>query len=166
MRTPIALFALIAAASLLATGCAGPERKLGRGLNNVTEFMRGGELRRSMEQTALWDGSDTVYTTGMLRGLNRSVARTAVGLYEVVTFPIPSYEPAFAPKRRVYPDPSIATTKSPFGGLTLSENPVYPDSFKPGVMADSVFATDTSLGFSGGDVAPMAIGSRFRIFEY
>ena len=36
-------------------GCAGPERKFGRGMNNLTEFVRGGEIRRSMEQSALWD---------------------------------------------------------------------------------------------------------------
>src|SRR5438445_7541400 len=60
-------------------GCAGPERKLGRGINNVLEFTRGGEIRRSMEQTALWDGTDAAYTTGFIRGFNRRVARTFVG---------------------------------------------------------------------------------------
>ena len=166
MRTPIALLALVVIASFFSAGCAGPERKLGRGLNNLTEFMRGGEIHRSMEQTALWDGSDTVFTTGFIRGVNRSVARTAVGFYEVVTFPIPSYEPAFTPKYRLYPDPSIKTTKKAYGGLTLSEHPVYPQAFKPGLLADQIFATDTALGFSGGDIAPMIIGSRFRVFEY
>src|SRR5262249_44334748 len=151
--------ALVVAVSMLASGCAGPERKLGRGLNNLTEFVRGGEIRRSMEQTALWDGPGTVYTTGFLRGFNRSVARTGVGLYEVMTFPFPSYEPLFAPKHRLYPDPSIKTAKYPYGGLALSENPVYPDAYKPGVGSSSIFATDTSLGFSGGDVIPIVIGS-------
>jgi hypothetical protein len=28
-----------------------------------------------------------------------------------------------------------------------------------------MFATDTNLGFSGGDVAPFIPGSRFRIFD-
>ena len=166
MRKPIVHLAVVVAVAMFSSGCAGPERKLGRGLNNLTEFVRGGEIRRSMEQTALWDGPATVYTTGFLRGFNRSVARTGIGLYEVVTFPFPSYEPSLAPKRRLYPDPSIATTKYPYGGLTLSENPVYPEAFKPGVAADSQFGTDTSLGFSGGDVAPMIIGSRFRIFDF
>jgi hypothetical protein len=32
-------------------------------------------------------------------------------------------------------------------------------------MADSLFATDTAIGYSGGDVAPFIPGSRFRIFE-
>ena len=84
LRTIVA----IAAAALVLTGCAGPERKFGRGLNNATEFARMGELRRSMEQTALWDGTDQAYTTGLFRGINRSLVRTGVGIYEVLTFPI------------------------------------------------------------------------------
>ena len=34
-------------AALLVSGCAGPEQKLGRGVNNMTEITRLGELRRS-----------------------------------------------------------------------------------------------------------------------
>ena len=40
--------------AVLLVGCAGPERKFGRGVMNVTEFARMGELRRSIEQTYLW----------------------------------------------------------------------------------------------------------------
>lgn len=159
-----ALLGLIAA-SVALTGCAGPEKKLGRGLRNATEFVRGGEIRRSMEQTALWDGSELAYTTGFIRGFNRSMARTAIGVYEVVTFPFPSYEAKLTPENRLYPDPSIRTTKEPYGGLVLPEDPVYPDSYKPRLVSDSIFDTDTSLGFSGGDVLPFAPGSRFRIFD-
>lgn len=135
----IASFAVLA----FATGCAGPERKLGRGVLNATEFARMGEIRRSMEQTALWDNTDATYTTGFFRGLNRSVIRTGVGLYEIVTFPIPSYDPVFLP-----------------------ENPVYPDSYSPKLLADPTFGPDSALGFSGGDIAPMVPGSKFRIFDY
>jgi putative exosortase-associated protein (TIGR04073 family) len=158
---------IIAAGTLIlvGVGCAGPERKLGRGITNLTEFTRLGELNRSVEQSAVWDGPTTAYTTGFMRGINRSLARTLVGAYEVVTFPIPSYEPHFAPKSRLYPDASIRTYTEPYGGLALSEKPVYPDAYKPGLFSDSIFSTDTSLGFSGGDVAPMIPGSRFRIFE-
>ena len=42
----LGLFAVVACAVVLA-GCAGPERKLGRGINNMLEFTRGGEIRRS-----------------------------------------------------------------------------------------------------------------------
>lgn len=133
----------IAAAALVLTGCAGPERKFSRGLNNVTEFTRMGEIRRSMEQTALWDGNDQAYTLGFLRGFNRSLVRTGVGVYEIVTFPIPDYDPIFLP-----------------------EHPVYPDANRPNFIADPSWSPDTNLGFSGGDIAPHIMGSKFRVFDY
>jgi putative exosortase-associated protein (TIGR04073 family) len=142
MRRSIFLLAGAVAAVFVA-GCAGPSAKLGRGLNNVTELVRGGEIRRSMEQTALWENTETAYTTGFIRGFNASVKRTAVGAFEIVSFPFPSYDPYLLP-----------------------ENPVYPDSYRPKLLADPTFGPDNSLGFSGGDVAPFIPGSRFRIFDY
>ena len=150
---------------VLAVGCAGPEKKLGRGLLNATEFARGGEIRRSIEQTAMWENTDSAYTTGFIRGINRSFARTGIGIYEIITFPFPSYDPMLTSTNRIYPDPNVRNTKYPWGGMVLTEYPTYPDSYRPGLMDDSIFATDTSLGFSGGDVAPMIQGSRFRIFD-
>ena len=136
---------LLAATTLTigSIGCSGPEQKLGRGLNNLTEFARLGEIRRSMEQTGIWESTDASYTTGLIRGINRSLVRTATGVYELVTFPFPSYDPVFLP-----------------------ENPVYPDSYRPQLPADPIWGPDAFLGFSGGDIAPMIPGSRFRIFDY
>ena len=74
MRIAITLLALIAA--LVLSGCEGPTRKFGRGLNNFTELARGGEIRRSIEQTALWEGPEAAYTTGLIRGLNRTKKAT------------------------------------------------------------------------------------------
>jgi putative exosortase-associated protein (TIGR04073 family) len=159
-----AFFGLMTACVAL-VGCAGPEKKLGRGLRNATEFARGGDIRRSMEQTALWDGTELAYTTGFIRGFNRSMARTAIGVYEIVTFPFPSYDPLLTPESRMWPDHSIRTTKEPYGGLVLPADTVYPDSYKPRLISDSMFDTDTGLGFSGGDVIPFVPGSRFRIFD-
>lgn len=147
------LLSLVAVASIVA-GCAGPEEKLGRGINNMTEFARLGELRRSMEQSAIFDtpGYGGV-TTGIIHGFDRSFARTGVGLYEVLTFPIPNnfygnYDPIF------------------FGeGLLRSPDPVYPDSYTPDWLADTTLSPDTSLGFAGGDLAPFIPGSRFRVFD-
>ena len=158
------LLTLLGAVALTA-GCAGPEKKLGRGLMNTTEFLRGGEIRRSMEQTYLWENTDSVYTTGFIRGFNRSVARTFVGLFEVATFPLPGYDAHFTSPNRVYPDPNIRNRTFPFGGMVLTEYPSYPGSYRPNIIDDSIFATDTALGFSGGDVAPMIQGSRFHIFD-
>jgi putative exosortase-associated protein (TIGR04073 family) len=163
MRSITCFLPLILGATLV--GCAGPEEKLGRGLVNVTEFARGGQMRRSIEQTALWDGPDYAYTTGVFRGFNRSVARTVVGVFEVATFPLPPYGPVLTSKTEVFPDASVATLKYPYGGLVLTPEPPYPANFRPGITADSMFATDTALGFSGGEVAPIVPGSRFRVFD-
>ena len=146
MRKSISLLAVAALLTLLATGCANTEAKFGRGLRNITELARGGEIRRSMEQTALIDGPDMAYTTGFIRGFNKSLVRTGVGVYEVLTAPFPPYDPVFADYMTV--------------------NPVYPDSYQPRLIADPTFGPDAALGFSGGDVAPMIPGSRFRVFDY
>jgi len=163
MRIALSLLALIAV--LAFTGCAGPERKFGRGMNNLTEVVRGGELRRSVEQTALWEGPEASYTIGFIRGLNRTVVRTAIGAYEVVSAPFPPYGPLLTSTNRLYPDYSIRNSSFPWGGMVLPEDPVFPDNYRPTLMSDSLFSTDTSLGFSGGDVAPMIPGSRFHIFD-
>lgn len=143
MRKLISSALATLAIGTFATGCAGPEQKLGRGISNVSEFARMGEIRRSMEQTAIWEGPDKAYTSGVIRGVNRSLARTAVGVYEIVSFPFPPFDPVFLPS-----------------------DPVYPDSYVPNLMADPTFGPDAALGFSGGDIAPMIPGSRFRVFDY
>jgi putative exosortase-associated protein (TIGR04073 family) len=162
MRIAVPLFALAAVAAL--TGCAGPESKFGRGVNNLSEAVRGGEMRRAKEQTGLWDGPGQG-PTGFARGFTRTVTRTGIGLYEVVTFPIPPYRPLLAPQSRLYPDPSIKTRKPNWGGLELPEKPVYPDSYKPGLAAYGLFDTDHSIGFSGGEAAPWIPGSRFTVLD-
>jgi putative exosortase-associated protein (TIGR04073 family) len=145
MKKPVSLLGAVLLLGLLASGCAGPEKKLGRGLSNMYEIVRWGDMRRTIEQTTLFESKDATYATGMVRGFNRSMARFGIGLYETITFPIPSYDP-------------IATSY-------LTPHVVYPDNYKPRMLADSLFATDTTIGFSGGDVAPNVPGSRFRIFD-
>jgi len=130
------------AAVVLATGCAGPEQKLGRGMRNVTEFARLGEIRRSMEQTAIWETPERSYTTGFIQGFNQSVKRTAIGVYEIVTFPIPNYD-----------------------AVGVEDEVVYPENYRPNLLSDTTYAADSDLGFSGGDMFPV-VGSRFRVFDY
>ena len=144
MRKTIFLLAALAATVTL-TGCQGPEQKLARGMDNTMEVIRWGDMRRTMEQTAAFETTDSTYAYGMVKGFNRSMARFGLGLYETLTFPIPSYDP-------------VCTNY-------LTPHVVYPDNYKPRILADSLFATDTCIGFSGGDVAPMIAGSRFRIFD-
>jgi len=145
MRNILPFFATLVIAGALSSGCANTEQKLGRGMSNMTEFARLGEMRRSIEQTALFEEPGAHYATGFIRGLTKTFARTGVGVYEVVTAPFPPYDPVFTDY--------------------LSPNPVYPDNYQPGLIEDSLFATDTNMGFSGGDVAPYIPGSRFKIFN-
>lgn len=149
MRKTLSLLGLLILTAALAGGCANPERKLGRGLSNSFELVRLGEVRRTVEQTALFDSPSSGYTTGFIRGFERTFARTGLGLYEVVTFPFPTPGHGY----------------DPIGEPYFSPGPVFPDSYKPGLVEEAVFSTDTNIGFSGGDVAPFIPGSRFRIFE-
>jgi hypothetical protein len=139
MRKTLLLLAVLIMAGAFLSGCAytnNVENKFGRGMANTYDIVRAGEFRRSLEQTALFDGPDTAYTTGFFRG---------IGVYEVVTAPIPPFHPVFTHQ--------------------FAPGPVYPDNYTPGVMADSMFATDTILGFGGGPVLPFVPGERFTIFE-
>jgi putative exosortase-associated protein (TIGR04073 family) len=145
MLKQLFLLSLIAVAGALASGCANVEQKFGRGMANTFEIVRGGELRRSMEQSALFQSPDYAYTTGFVHGLNRTLARTGIGVYEVVTAPFPPYGPVFTDR--------------------FAPGPVYPDNYNPGLIDDSMFETDTYIGYSGGDVLPFVPGSRFRVFD-
>jgi len=145
MRKSLLFLAGAIVAGLFATGCANVEQKFGRGMANSFDIVRGGEFRRTMEQSALFDGPEYASTTGLMRGIHRTLARTGIGIYEIVTAPFPPYGPVFTDH--------------------FAPGPVYPDNFTPGMIADSMTATDTYIGFSGGEVAPMIPGSRFRVFE-
>lgn len=151
MKNSLSLLGAALVTTLLATGCAGPERKLGRGFNNVYEIVRGGEMRRTVEQTALFRTPDEAYTTGHVRGFNRTMVRTLTGVFEIATFPIP--------------DHGWSNGRADYGPTIKPEYSVYPDNYKPRLRADALFATDTAIGFSGGDVAPKFPGSRFHIFD-
>ena len=129
----------------LATGCAGPSKKLGRGINNSLEPIRLAEWQRSVEQSKLYSAPQHNGPTAMVNGFNRTMARTGLGIYEIITFPIPSYDPIWT--------------------SYLAPNPQYPDSYQPGLPDSPTFWTDRSLGFSGGVVFPALPGSSFRVFD-
>ncbi len=131
-------------AAAFIAGCAGPDQKLGRGLSNTSELVRWGELRANVEESSILKRPGYGYY-GMIHGVQRSLARAGMGVYEVATFPLPSYDPVLT---RYY-----------------SADPVYPLSYKPGTLSDPLFDTDTYTGFSGGDVAPFIPGSRFKVFD-
>jgi putative exosortase-associated protein (TIGR04073 family) len=171
MRKFIFLPVMAIALAVLTTGCSGPAYKLGRGINNFSEPFRLGEMRRSIEQASLWEGPHAAFTFGAIQGFNRTVMRTAVGVAEIATFPFPtpSYDAFYVTGRQNKEDVYIA---GPFRWDQvwsldwMTTEPRYPDNFAPGLLADSLFATDTALGFSAGDIAPFVPGSRFHIFDY
>ena len=145
MRNIFPFLATLALAGVVTSGCVSAQNKLGRGMSNMTEIARMGELRRSIEQTALFEQPGGHYATGFVRGMSKTIARTGIGVYEVVTAPFPPYDPVFT--------------------SYISPNPVYPDNFKPDIIDDPLFATDTDMGMSGIDIAPWIPGSRFKIFN-
>jgi putative exosortase-associated protein (TIGR04073 family) len=145
MRNTVCLLGALALVALMGAGCAGPEQKFGRGLGNTTEIVRGGEFQRGMEQGNLFAGPDTGFTTGFMQGFDKTMARTGVGIYEIVTFPLPPYHP-------------VCTDY-------LSARPGYPDSYQPRKWAEPFLDTDHYVGFSGGDIAPWFPGSHFTVFD-
>ena len=81
MRKSLLFLAGAIVAGLFATGCANVEQKFGRGMANSFDIVRGGEFRRTMEQSALFDGPEYASTTGLMRGIHRTLARTGIGIY-------------------------------------------------------------------------------------
>lgn len=65
-----------------------PPAKLGRGLvNTLTGFW---EIPVKIIRTCKSDGMPTGLSIGLVKGLAWGIYRTLVGVYEVVTFPIPA----------------------------------------------------------------------------
>jgi putative exosortase-associated protein (TIGR04073 family) len=145
MRSSISYVFLCAALAVVVSGCARTEQKLGRGMSNMAEIVRWGDLRRTVEQTHYFDDPGTATTTGFVRGFNKSLARVGVGLYEVVTAPIPPYTPVLT--------------------NYLTVKPVYPDNYRPMRVADPLYDHDTALGFAVGDNAAFIPGSRFNVYR-
>ena len=130
---------------MLSAGCTSAESKLGRGVSNTAELMRLSEFNRSIEQHSLYEGPNSGFATGLMSGIDHSIVRTGVGLYEIVTFPIPPYHPVLT--------------------NYLTPEPHYPDAYSPRKWNEPVLDTDHSLGFGGGDEMPWFPGSRFRVFD-
>lgn len=141
MRSHLLPLAAVTVVAAVLTGCTAAEKKLGRGINNFTEPVRMGEFQRSYEQAIVFDGP-AAGTTGIIRGVNRTIGRTVTGAFEILTFPIPS-------------DPYI-----------LPDKLVHTDAYTPRHHSPTIMAQDSKMGFdASGDVLPWAPGSRFSIFE-
>jgi len=64
-----------------------PAKKLGRGVANT--LFGWITLFSTIEDTGKSDGVLAAVTYGVAKGLGKALQRTAVGVYELVTFPIP-----------------------------------------------------------------------------
>lgn len=87
--------------SLIARPCfaGGPLRKLGRGLVNILTGIV--EIPKKVILTTRKRGAAQGLTSGFVEGAKEGLVRTASGLYEIMTFPIPSpadYEPMVSPE--------------------------------------------------------------------
>ena len=125
----------VAGAAVVFTGCSSMEHKLGRGIANIMEPIRMGEFTRSTEQTYLADGPVAAGSYGFVHGITRTVQRTAVGAYDIATFPIPS-EP-----------------------LLIPSEPVSPDSVVPEISSNLGVSTDRYVGLDGGGAFLSGLGS-------
>ncbi|MBI3002244.1 MAG: exosortase system-associated protein, TIGR04073 family [candidate division NC10 bacterium] len=80
-------------------GVSGPWEKAGRGLSNVTlGFLVEWPKTVVMETEA--HGPAFGMTVGLIKGMGLGVGRTLLGVYELVTFPLPNgsdYEPVMDP---------------------------------------------------------------------
>jgi len=96
----LVLVAAIIISNLIITPCfAGPLRKLGRGLANAATGIV--EIPKKVILISRNDNLLMGLTWGWVKGTAVGMLRTASGLYEAVTFPIPApadYEPMVQPE--------------------------------------------------------------------
>jgi hypothetical protein len=145
MAKSFSILGAVVLLAVLAAGCAGPEKKFGRGINNVYEPIRLAEMRRSIEQGALAKPNDINYHTGVIRGFNKHSPGRA------------SASTRSSPRRS---RPMIR-----FSPITCAESQ-YPDSLQARLFEDSTFRHGYFHRVQRRrSVAPFIPGSRFRVFD-
>ena len=80
-------------------------QKLGRGLCNSITFPM--EIPLQIGNTNVSDGPFAALTWGVLKGIGMTALRAAVGVYEVVTFPLPcpaDYKPILTKPEYMFED--------------------------------------------------------------
>lgn len=96
----LVLIAVVLISNLIITPCfADPIRKLGRGLANAVTGVV--EIPKKVILISKNDNPALGLTWGLVKGAAVGLLRTAVGVYETVTFPIPApadYEPMIQPE--------------------------------------------------------------------
>ncbi len=99
-KATLALITVIIISNLIIVPCfADPLRKLGRGLTNTLTGVV--EIPKKVILISKKDSPWLGLTWGWVKGLGVGMLRTASGLYETLTFPIPApadYEPMVHPE--------------------------------------------------------------------
>ncbi len=102
MRTLLATALLIALAAICRADIQdppsndyGPTRKLGRGVSNLLFGIA--ELPVSVATVNTNEGNSAAGGYGVVRGVGRSVMRTASGVFEILTFPFPLVRGTYYP---------------------------------------------------------------------
>lgn len=72
-----------------------PIRKLGRGIANLTLGVT--EVFTSLDGVNTEEGNAASHSYGIVRGIQRTLVRFGVGVYEVVTFPFPTTKGSYDP---------------------------------------------------------------------
>ena len=82
-----------------------PIRKLGRGLANAAAGVL--EIPVSISNVGNEEGPVAALSLGLLTGIGRTIARTLIGVVEIVTFPVPfekiGYGPMMEPEFLLHP---------------------------------------------------------------
>jgi len=73
----------------------GPTRKLGRGISNVLFFYT--ELPATLKEVNYKEGNSAAWGYGFVKGVSRSFYRFGAGMYEIFTFPCPTYKRSYRP---------------------------------------------------------------------
>ncbi|MCX5679797.1 MAG: exosortase system-associated protein, TIGR04073 family [Candidatus Omnitrophica bacterium] len=68
--------------------CSGPAEKLSRGISNILTFPC--EIPYQISETNKQNGLTTAIGYGTLKGIFMAGVRVLMGVYEVITFPIPA----------------------------------------------------------------------------
>lgn len=71
----------------------GPTRKLGRGFSNL--LYGSSEILYTMDKVNEQEGNSAAFGYGLVRGIGRTFFRFGVGLYEIITFPVPCYKGSY-----------------------------------------------------------------------
>ncbi|MEM7383944.1 MAG: exosortase system-associated protein, TIGR04073 family, partial [Verrucomicrobiota bacterium] len=81
-----------------------PVRKLGRAVSNILYGLT--ELPHTVIQMNKREGNNAAFGAGVVEGTWRSAVRIGYGVYELVSFPVPTYKGSYrAPYQNIEYDP-------------------------------------------------------------